>query len=104
MPQNTAEANCKFARANAYSRYLISLFFIKFMLNKNKAIVTIVIHAKLSSVNTSALPTTNPLVKFTKCVKGRKISVAVSTTGGNWESGKKVPLSRNMGVISRNVG
>ena len=84
--------------------YLTSLFFMRFMLNTKKTIVTAAIHAKLSSRNKFAVPVTNPLVRFTTWVKGRKIWATVCTMGGNCERGKKVPLSRNMGVTSKNAG
>ena len=48
-----------------HSRYLISLFFIKFMLSTKKTSVTTIIQTKLSSRKTSVLPRTNPLARFT---------------------------------------
>lgn len=74
------------------------------MLNKNKTNVTVTSQTKLSNITALILPKTNPLIRFTKCVKGRRVRAIVSTIGGNCERGKKVPLSRNIGVTSRNVG
>jgi len=82
----------------------MSLFFIKFMLKTKKMSVTATIQTKLSSKKISVLPRTKPRVMFTTCVKGRKTWAAVCKRGGNCESGKKVPLSRNMGVMSKNAG
>jgi len=69
-----------------------------------KTIVTAKIQTKLSSRDVSILPSVKPLVRFTTCVKGRIIWAAVCAGKGNVESGKKVPLKRNMGVMSRNEG
>ena len=85
-------------------RYLINLFFIRFMLNTKKNMVTATIQAKLRSRSTLVEPRTTPLVMFTTCVKGSKTWATVCTMRGNCESGKKVPLSRNMGVTNKNAG
>ena len=74
------------------------------MLSTKKKMVTAAIQTKLSSRNISVLPRTKPLMIFTTCVRGRKIWAAVCTGRGNCERGKKVPLSKNMGVTKRNEG
>lgn len=74
------------------------------MLTMKKTSVTAEIHAKLSSNEASMFPSTNPLVRFTTCVRGRRICAPVCTAKGNADSGKKVPLKRNIGVTSRNEG
>ena len=74
------------------------------MLSTKKTNVPTKIQTKLSSIEASTLPRTKPLVMLTTCVKGRKIWTPVCTAKGNVDSGKKVPLKRNMGVTSRNAG
>jgi len=74
------------------------------MLSTKKKMVTAAIQTKLSSRKISVLPRTKPLTIFTTCVKGRKTWAAVCTGRGNCDRGKKVPLSKNMGVTKRNEG
>ena len=75
-----------------------------FMLSTKKTSVTARIQTKLTNKKVSTLPRIKPLVRFTTCVKGRKTWAAVCTGGGNCAIGKKVPLSKNMGVTNRNEG
>lgn len=41
---------------------------------------------------------------MTTCVSGSTASAKYWMDGGRSESGKKVPLKRNMGVMKRNMG
>lgn len=77
---------------------------MRFMLRMKKATVTTMIHAMLRSSVDCQLPNINPLDRITVCVKGRMASARICMGWGRIDRGKKVPLSRNMGVMKRNPG
>jgi len=77
----------------------MSFRFMRFVLRMKKIGVTMAIHAMLVSSVVGRLPRIKPLVSITVCGKGRKVVAKVCMAGGSEASGKKVPLSRNMGVM-----
>lgn len=86
------------------SSYLMSLFFMSFILSTKKTGVTAAIHATLIKSVDPRLPRIRPLERFTTCVSGRTALAKSSTGAGRAESGKNVPLSRNIGVMKRKPG
>src|SRR4030042_3956098 len=84
--------------------YFSSLFFIRFMLRTKKTGVTMAIHTMLRNMDDSRLQNSKPLVKFTVWVRGRKSCAHVCIRTGVLESGKNVPLNRNIGVTKRKPG
>lgn len=77
---------------------------MRFMLRKKKTSVTAAIHARLRSSVDWRFPKNNPLVRFTACVRGKTVKAIVCIACGSADSGKKVPLTRNIGVMRRNAG
>ena len=74
------------------------------MLRMKKTGVTAAIQMRLMSSEDSKLPAINPLVRLTTCVRGRNAFAMICMKFGRSVRGKKVPLSRNMGVISKKAG
>lgn len=77
----------------------MSFRFMRFVLRMKKIGVTMAIHAMLVSSVVGRLPRIRPLVSITVCGKGRKAVANACIPDGSDDSGKKVPLSRNMGVM-----
>ena len=77
---------------------------MRFMLRKKKTIVTAPIQVRLRSSVDWRFPKNSPLVRFTACVRGKTAKAKTCIACGNADSGKKVPLTRNIGVIRRNAG
>ena len=60
--------------------------------------------ARLNSREASKIPSVSPRIIFTVCVKGRKSSAIIWVGRGSEDSGKNVPLNKNIGVIRRKAG
>ena len=77
---------------------------MRFMARTKKIGVTISIHARLMRIESWMLPRARALVTDTALVSGRKICAVICRNSGMEVRGKKVPLSRNMGVMNRKLG
>ena len=75
-----------------------------FMQITKKTGVTIAIQATLVSSEASSLPSISPLDRLTDCVRGSTALANICSAAGYSDSEKKVPLSRNIGVMKRNPG
>ncbi len=62
------------------------------------------IHTKLSSISGCGVPSVSERAIMTTCVNGSTAIARYWMDTGRRESGKKVPLNRNMGVMNRNMG
>lgn len=62
------------------------------------------IHAKLTGINPLGSANVRERTIMTTCVSGSAAIAKYCRDTGRSESGKKVPLKRNMGVMNRNVG
>lgn len=82
----------------------MSFFFIRLMLSTKNTGVTTAIHARLRSKDVPSFPNINALLKSTVCVRGRTALAKICMNSGRLVKGKKVPLSRNMGVMKRKPG
>ncbi len=74
------------------------------MLRKKKTGVTMAIQTTLIMSVYWRLPKKRLLARLTACVRGRKTCAKICTDSGRPVRGKKVPLRRNIGVISRKAG
>ncbi len=62
------------------------------------------IHTKLNSKSGCGLASVSERAIMTTCVSGSRAIARYWMGTGRSESGKKVPLKRNMGVMNRNMG
>lgn len=74
------------------------------MLRTKKTGVATAIQMRLMSSEDSKFPTISALVRLTACVRGRNAFAMICINPGRSANGKKVPLNRNIGVISRKAG
>jgi len=74
------------------------------MARTKKIGVIIIIQAMLKMSENCRFPRANDLVTATALESGRKICATICRIWGRDVSGKKVPLSRNIGVMKRNPG
>ncbi len=72
---------------------------MRFMLGMKKIGVTMAIYAVPTSSVIGRLPRIRPFMSITVCGNGRRAAANVCMAGGNEAKGKKVPLSRNTGVM-----
>lgn len=87
-----------------FTSYLISRFFMRFMASMKKMGVIISIHARLNSIVVSMFPRVRARVMVTALVRGNTKWAVVCTICGIAVKGKKVPLSRDMGVMNKKAG
>ena len=77
---------------------------MRFIERIKKKGVTASSHARFKNRVNSTVPRARARVNVTACVKGRKSWEKTCTEFGKAVVGKKVPLTRNMGVMNRKAG
>ena len=82
----------------------MSFLFISLMLRMKKIVVATAIQTRLMSSDGSIVPNMSPLARKTMWVRGKTNCAKTCIEIGRVVIGKKVPLSRNIGVMYRNPG
>ena len=83
---------------------MINLFFIRFTDSRKKIAIARMIQIRLNSNIPLTAPSVSARTIVTTWVNGNTARAKYCTGPGRSDSGKKVPLNRNIGVMNRNAG